>query len=49
MIRGIAGGIKADLVVVGTVGRQRLKGLLLGNTAEKLLGAVKANVLVVKS
>lgn len=49
VIRGIANGIQADLVVVGTVGRKRLQGLLLGNTAEKLLGAIKANVLVVKS
>lgn len=49
VIKGIANGIHADLVVVGTVGRKRLQGLLLGNTAEKLLGAIKANVLVIKS
>lgn len=48
VLAGIAKGIKADLVVVGTVGRKRLEGLLLGNTAEKLLKTLRTNVLVVK-
>lgn len=49
VLKGIANGIGADLVVVGTVGRKRLQGMLLGNTAEKLLGSIRANVLVIKA
>jgi universal stress protein E len=48
VLSGIARGIKADLVVVGTVGRKSLQGLLLGNTAEKILKHLKTHVLVVK-
>jgi universal stress protein E len=49
VLAGIAKGIKADLVVVGTVGRKRLEGLFLGNTAERLLGRLETNVLVIKN
>lgn len=48
ILAGIATGIKADLVVVGSVGRKRLQGLLLGNTAEKILKNLHTNVLVLK-
>ncbi|MDT8428589.1 MAG: universal stress protein [Pseudomonadales bacterium] len=44
----LANKIKADLVVVGSVGRQGLKGALLGNTAEKILHHLRTDILVVK-
>lgn len=48
ILAGMAQGIKADLVVMGTVGRKSLEGLLLGNTAEKILHILHTNVLVIK-
>lgn len=48
ILAGMAQGIKADLVVMGSVGRKRLEGLLLGNTAEKILHILHTNVLVIK-
>ena len=38
----------ADLIVIGTVGRSGIKGLLLGNTAEKLLDTCDCSILTVK-
>lgn len=40
--------LHADLIAMGTVGRGGFKGLLLGNTAEKVLGACNCSVLTVK-
>ena len=40
--------LKIDLLAMGTVGRSGLKGLLLGNTAEKVLGACDCSILTVK-
>lgn len=37
-----------DLVVMGTVGRTGLRGLIMGNTAETILRAVRCSVLAVK-
>lgn len=37
-----------DLVVMGTVSRTGLKGLVIGNTAERTLNRLKASVLAVK-
>ena len=48
VLAGITNGINADLLVVGSVGRKKLQGLLVGNTAEKILRDVRTNVLVVK-
>jgi nucleotide-binding universal stress UspA family protein len=39
---------KADLIVLGSVGRTGLAGVLLGNTAEKVLREVDRSLLVVK-
>lgn len=39
---------KADLVVMGTVGRTGLQGLIMGNTAEGILNAISCSVLAVK-
>lgn len=38
----------ADLVVIGTVGRSGIQGLLLGNTADKVLDTCDCSVLTVK-
>lgn len=38
----------ADLVVLGTVGRSGISGLLLGNTADKVLSTCNASILTVK-
>jgi universal stress protein A len=46
-IRALAEELKADLIVIGTNGRQGL-GLLLGSTANAVLHGVPCDVLVVK-
>lgn len=49
--RAILGGTRrlgADLVVMGTIARGGIPGLLLGNTAERLLQRVPASILTVK-
>lgn len=40
--------LKAELIVMGTVGRSGIKGVLLGNTAEKVLDTCEASILTVK-
>jgi nucleotide-binding universal stress UspA family protein len=37
-----------DLVMMGTLGRRGLRGLLIGNTAERLLGRIKCSILTLK-
>jgi nucleotide-binding universal stress UspA family protein len=37
-----------DLIVMGTVGRIGLSGMLIGNTAERILNNVNCSVLAVK-
>ena len=37
-----------DLVVMGTVSRAGISGLLMGNTAERVLSHIQASVLTVK-
>ena len=39
---------QSDLLVMGTVGRSGLSGLLMGNTAERILERVQCSVLAVK-
>lgn len=48
VIADFAKQIESDLVVVGTVGREGLAGVLIGNTAESLVDKVACDVLVVK-
>ncbi len=38
----------ADLIVIGTVGRSGIKGMLMGNTAEKVLDTCDCSILTVK-
>lgn len=40
--------VAADLIAIGTVGRTGIKGLLLGNTAEKVLNTCDCSILTVK-
>ena len=47
-IPSIANREKAALVVMGSVGRKGVKGLLLGNTAEKVLHNIRTDVLIIK-
>jgi nucleotide-binding universal stress UspA family protein len=47
-IHSLSGDLKADLVVMGTVGRTGIPGFFIGNTAEEVLQAATASVLAVK-
>jgi len=47
-IRRISRHQAADVIVIGTVGRSGIKGLLLGNTAEKVLDTCDCSILTVK-
>jgi nucleotide-binding universal stress UspA family protein len=47
-VKRVAEHVQADLIAMGTVGRSGIKGLLLGNTAEKVLGACDLSMLTVK-
>ena len=47
-IPSIANKIKADLVVMGSVGRKGLNGFLLGNTAEKVMRNLRTDILIIK-
>jgi nucleotide-binding universal stress UspA family protein len=44
----LADRLDADLIVMGTVGRTGLSGLIMGNTAETILRSVHCSVLAVK-
>jgi nucleotide-binding universal stress UspA family protein len=44
----IAESVDADLVVMGTLSRAGVRGLLIGNTAETVLGRLDSSVLTVK-
>jgi universal stress protein E len=46
VIPGLAKKIGADLVIVGNIGRRGLSGMTVGNTAEKILGDIWSDVLV---
>ena len=48
-IAAVAKSTDADLLVMGATPRPRLAGILLGNCAVAVLGAVKCSVLMVKS
>jgi len=48
VIPELARGLHADLVVMGTVARTGISGLLIGNTAESILDQLDCSVLAVK-
>lgn len=47
-IPSIANKIKADILVMGSVGRKGIKHILLGNTAEKTIKNLRTDLLVIK-
>ncbi|MFC1665969.1 universal stress protein [Pseudomonadota bacterium] len=47
-IQSLTKELKADLVVLGTVGRTGIPGFIIGNTAEEVLQTTTASVLAVK-
>ena len=48
VIKAFAEEKRIDLIVMGTVGRAGIAGLLIGNTAEHVIQSVNASVLAVK-
>ncbi|MBT8139936.1 MAG: universal stress protein [Gammaproteobacteria bacterium] len=48
VITNIASEIKADLIVIGSVGRTGIKATVVGNTSERLLDHTNCDVLVLK-
>ncbi len=48
LIPALAGELKADLVVMGTVARTGVPGLFIGNTAEAILDQLQCSVLAIK-
>lgn len=47
-VKRMADHLAADLIAMGTVGRSGIKGVLLGNTAEKILDQCDCSILTVK-
>ncbi len=47
-IPSIASAINAELVVIGSVGRKGLQGMMLGNTAEKVLKTIRTDTLIIR-
>jgi universal stress protein E len=47
VLPSLANSLKADLVVLGSVGRKGVKGTLLGNTAEKVMSKLRTDLVVV--
>lgn len=48
VVEVMAKEIDADLVVIGSIGREGWSGVLLGNTAERIVDRVACDVLVIK-
>ncbi|PFG51953.1 universal stress protein E [Marinobacter sp. LV10R520-4] len=48
VIPRVASEIKADMVVIGTTGKTGLRARVIGNTAEKVLTALKTDLLALK-
>ena len=48
MIPAVMEEARPGVVVVGTLARAGLKGVFMGNTAERVLGTIDASVLAVK-
>jgi universal stress protein E len=44
----LASRLDANLIVMGTVARRGLSGLIMGNTAENMMRAVGCSILTVK-
>jgi len=47
-VNNVASKVKADLLVMGTTGRTGVKGLVIGNAAEKVLTRARCEILALK-
>jgi nucleotide-binding universal stress UspA family protein len=47
-VKQLAGHVRADVIAMGTVGRSGIRGMFLGNTAEKVLASCDCSILTVK-
>ena len=47
-LTGLAAKLKAELIVLGTTARKGVSGLLVGNTAEKVLTGARCDILAIK-
>ncbi len=47
VLPSLANKLKADLVVIGSIGRKGIKGALLGNTAEKTMHKLRTDIAVI--
>jgi universal stress protein E len=48
-ISHLSNELKADLVIIGSMGSHGVKGFLLGNTAERVLHHLRTDILIVKT
>ena len=48
VIPAVAEDIKAGIVVLGTVGRTGLSAAFIGNTAERVIGHLRCDLLAIK-
>ena len=48
VVTGLVEEVQPGVVVMGTLARAGLRGLIIGNTAERLLGQIEASVMAVK-
>ncbi len=48
VIRNVAARVDAGLIVLGTAGRSGIRGLVIGNTAERVLRACDRSILAIK-
>ncbi|MGF1618787.1 MAG: universal stress protein [Acidimicrobiia bacterium] len=48
MLPQLADRLKINLIVMGTVARRGLSGLIMGNTAETMMRSVRCSILTVK-
>jgi universal stress protein E len=46
VIRDVAAELEVDLIIVGTVARDGIKGRVVGNTCERLLDQTHSDLLV---
>lgn len=47
-VKRLSQHVAADLITMGTIGRSGIRGMLLGNTAEKVLNSCDCSILTVK-
>ena len=47
-VAGIVNEVKPNTLVMGTIARTGLSGMIIGNTAEQVLGLIETSVIAVK-